>query len=125
MCCCNQYLSSLALKKSQLFSCLVLVGTFLIYSLSSISSRTAAGFPFLSWFYLLWLALSMVLLGVYAVLWQQIIKRLPIGDAYMFKGLSIIFVLLLAYIFFGESITIFNIIGAIVIISGIALHANS
>ena len=67
----------------------------------------------------------MVLLGVYAVLWQQIIKRLPIGDAYMFKGLSIIFVLLLAYIFFGESITIFNIIGAIVIISGIALHANS
>lgn len=42
----------------------------------------------------------------------------------MFKGISLIFVMLLACIIFGEQITLNNIIGAAVIIIGIALYAQ-
>lgn len=64
-------------------------------------------------------------MGLYAVLWQQILKRIELSLAYMFKGTSIVFVMLLAYILFGEQITWNNIIGAIIIISGIVLFAHS
>ena len=67
----------------------------------------------------------MAVLGVYAVLWQQILNRMPVSDAYMFKGTSLIFILILSFIFFGEAITVTNIIGAALIIGGIALNAKS
>jgi len=42
----------------------------------------------------------------------------------MFKGTSLIFVMLLAFAIFGEAITKMNIIGACVIIVGIVLYAK-
>lgn len=64
-------------------------------------------------------------MGLYAVLWQQILKRVELSLAYMFKGTSIVFVMLLAHVIFGEQITWNNIIGAIIIILGIVLYAYS
>jgi len=102
-----------------------LVGAFLVYSFSSVFTRWAAQFPFLSWGYLWRLGCAVGVLGVYAILWQQIIKRMRLSDAYMFKGTTIIFVLLLSHLFFAEAISLNNAIGAAVIISGIALNAKS
>lgn len=62
-------------------------------------------------------------MGVYAILWQQVLKRIELSMAYMFKGTSIVFVMLLAYVLFGEQITWNNIVGAIIIIVGIVLFA--
>ena len=62
---------------------------------------------------------------LYAVLWQQVLKRIELSLAYMFKGTSIVFVMLLACVIFGEKITWNNIIGAIIIIIGIVLYAHS
>ena len=64
-------------------------------------------------------------MGLYAVLWQEVLKRIELSLAYMFKGTSLIFVILLACILFGEQITWNNIVGAIIIVSGIVLFANS
>ena len=61
-----------------------LVGAFLVYSFSSVFTRWAAQFPFLSWGYLWRLGCAVGVLGVYAILWQQIIKRMRLSDAYMF-----------------------------------------
>lgn len=72
---------------------------------------------------MLWLVGAVGVMGVYAVLWQQVLKRIELSMAYMFKGTSIIFVMLLAYILFGEQITWNNILGAIIIIVGIVLFA--
>jgi len=63
-------------------------------------------------------------MGAYAICWQQVLKRIDLSTAYMFKGTSLIFVMLLAFAIFGEAITMMNIIGACVIIVGIALFAN-
>ena len=110
-------------KRSLIY--LALIGAFLIYSFAPILSKAASVYGFLSLPYLLYLGGAIITLGVYAIIWQQIIKRIPVSDAYMFKGTSIIFVLLLSHFLFGESITLQNCIGAAVIIGGIAFYAKS
>jgi drug/metabolite transporter (DMT)-like permease len=104
---------------------LVLIGAFLIYSFASVFSKAASAHGFLSFPYLLYLGGAILTLGIYAIIWQQIIKRIPVSDAYMFKGTSILFVLLLSHLFFGEVITLQNCIGAAIIIGGIALYAKA
>ncbi len=64
------------------------------------------------------------MMGAYAICWQQILKRVELSTAYMFKGTSLIFVMLFAFALFDEQITIMNIIGASVIITGITLFAK-
>ncbi len=66
---------------------------------------------------------AVALLGVYAIWWQQLLKRIPLATAYMFKGTSIVFVLLLSVMLFGETITWWNIGGAALIIGGIVLYS--
>jgi drug/metabolite transporter (DMT)-like permease len=79
----------------------------------------------LSWPYLFWIAGAVGVMGIYALLWQQVIVRMPISTAYMFKGMSLIFVLLFSALLFGEAITLNNVIGAMVIIAGIILFAKA
>ena len=79
----------------------------------------------LSWPYLLWIAGAIGVMGVYALLWQQVIARMTLSTAYMFKGTSLIFVLMFSVLLFGESITLNNVIGAVIIIIGIVLFAKA
>ena len=79
----------------------------------------------LSWPYLLWIAGAVGVMGLYALLWQQVIARMPLSNAYMFKGTSLIFVLLFSALLFGEAITLNNVIGAVIIIIGIVLFSKA
>lgn len=74
--------------------------------------------------YLLGLCGAVGVMGIYAVCWQQILRHIELSTAYMFKGTSLIFVMLFAFALFGEQITLNNIIGACVIIVGIVLYAG-
>ena len=78
----------------------------------------------MSWGYVWAFIGAVMMMGVYAVLWQQVLKRIELSVAYMFKGTSLIFVMLLAHVLFAEQITWNNIVGAILIIVGIALYAK-
>lgn len=104
---------------------IALVVVNLVYACTAIFTKSASKHQFLSFPYILWLVGAVAVMGVYALLWQQVIKRMPIAEAYMFKGTSLIFVLLLSALIFGEAITLTNIIGAIVIIVGIVIYARS
>ena len=79
----------------------------------------------LSWPYLFWIAGAIGVMGVYALLWQQVIARMQLSTAYMFKGSSLIFVLLISALLFGEAITLNNVIGSAIIILGIVLFAKA
>ena len=96
----------------------------LLYACVSIFTKLASQQDFMSWNYMLCLTGAVGVMGLYAVLWQQILKRIELSMAYMFKGTSLIFVMLLAYVFFDEQITWNNIVGAAVIIIGIVLFAR-
>lgn len=103
----------------------ILVGVNLVYACTSIFTKMASRQKMLSWPYLLWIAGAIGVMGVYAILWQQVIKRMPLSTAYMFKGTSLIFILLISWLMLGEAITINNVIGSVIIILGIALFAKA
>jgi multidrug transporter EmrE-like cation transporter len=58
-------------------------------------------------------------------LWQQVLRRIELSTAYMFKGTTLIFTMLFAALLFGESITIPNILGSVIIITGITLLSRA
>ena len=104
---------------------LALIGVNLIYACTSIFTKLASRQDMLSWPYLLCIMGAFAVMGVYALLWQQVIARMPLSTAYMFKGTSLIFVLLFSVLLFGEGITWTNIAGSLVIIAGIMLYAKA
>ena len=101
----------------------ILVAINFLYACVGIFSKLASQQDFLSWGYLLSFGGAVGVIGVYAILWQQVIKRIELSTAYMFKGTTIIFTMLFAYWLFGEQITWNNILGAVIIIIGIVLFA--
>lgn len=103
---------------------IALVGINALYACVSVFTKYASGQPALSAKYILAFAGAVCVMGVYAVLWQQVLQRIDLSTAYMFKGTNLIFVMLFAFALFGEQITLNNIIGACVIIVGIVLYAK-
>jgi drug/metabolite transporter (DMT)-like permease len=93
----------------------------LLYSLSAICAKMAAlsapfSFPFFAW-YLGVLAL----LGVYAIVWQQVIKRMPLTTAFANKGVTVVWGFFWGALLFGESIDLKMILGAALVFAGILL----
>ena len=85
----------------------------------------AAREAFLSPLYLLWFIAAVGVIALYAILWQQVLKRIELSTAYLFKGTTLIFTMLFAALLFGEAITIPNIIGSVIIIAGITLLSQT
>ena len=102
-----------------------LVGINMLYACVGICTKKAALQSPMSWWYWLWFAGAVAVIGFYAMLWQQVLKRIELGTAYMFKGTSLIFTMLIAALLFGEAITVPNIIGSVIIIVGIVFLARS
>ncbi len=58
-------------------------------------------------------------MGIYALIWQQVLKRFPVGVAVSSKGIAVVIALVWSVLLFGEAITPNNIIGVILIVFGI------
>lgn len=103
---------------------IALIAVNFLYACESLCTKYASQYEFLSLKYCIGMIGAIGILGAYAICWQQILKRVELSTAYMFKGTSLIFVMLLAFALLGEQITMMNIIGAAVIIFGITLFAR-
>lgn len=97
----------------------------MIYSVSGICSKLAGRHPFLSLEFCFFYGIVIVLLGFYAIGWQQIIKRLPLSVAYANKGITVVWGSIWGKLFFHEAITEGRVLGAIMVIVGIVLYASS
>ncbi|MCR5672409.1 MAG: EamA family transporter [Lachnospiraceae bacterium] len=92
-----------------------------IYSLTGVASKFAAREEFLSRGFILYYGLVLFGLFVYAFVWQQLIKHMPLITAYANKGATVIWGIVWGYLIFSEEITVRKLIGAAVIIVGIIL----
>ena len=90
----------------------------ILYSLSNVMSKIASNYPFASLPYILAYGGEILLLGLYAVLWQQMIQRLDLTTAYASRATALFWSMLWARLFFGESITPANLIGVVLVIVG-------
>ena len=102
---------------------LLLAAAFLVYSSESIFIKLASNEETMSVSFIMYYGLAICVLGVYAVLWQFVLKRIPLSIAFMCKSITLIIILLIARVLFGESITLSNILGSGIILSGIILLA--
>jgi drug/metabolite transporter (DMT)-like permease len=99
----------------------VLHGIILLYSFAAALSKLAAGFPFLSLGFCLSYTGSLTLLVTYALVWQWILKYLPLTVAYINKGATIIWGIVWGLVFFSESISWAVLLGATLVFIGIIL----
>ena len=97
----------------------------MLYACVGICTKMAALQAPMSWPYLLWFCGAVAIIGIYAILWQQVLRRIELSTAYMFKGTTLIFTMLIAALLFGETITIPNIIGSVIIVTGIVILARA
>ena len=97
----------------------------MMFSLSTVCSKLAGRYPFFSAGFLLFYGLVILLLGLYAIFWQQIIKRMPLTSAFANKAVTVIWGLIWGVLLFDESITIGKLAGAALSILGILLFANA
>lgn len=106
-------------KREKLKQIAILQGIILIYTLSTVAAKFASGYSFLSKEFCLFYGVEILILGIYAILWQQIIKRFDISIAYANKAAGIFWSIVWAILFFKEEITWKNVLGIVVVFIGI------
>ncbi len=97
----------------------------LLYSSSSIFSKLAGLQEFLSLQFFLYYSIVLLILFVYAILWQRVIKLLPLTTAFANKAVTVIWGIIFGLMIFGESLTLGKVIGSVLIILGIIFYTKS
>lgn len=105
-------------KKVRITDILLLQAIIVIYTLSSVASKMAALQEMLSIKFILFYGLQIGILGVYAILWQQIIKKFDLSVAYANRSMAILWSLVWAVVFFHEKITLQNVFGVVIVLIG-------
>ena len=94
-----------------------------LFSLSPVCSKLAGRQAFLSLPFLVFYGLVIVILGIYALAWQQVIKRMPLTTAYANKAVTVVWGMFWGAMLFEETITPQKLLGAAVIVAGVVLYA--
>ncbi|WP_273446565.1 transporter [Thermophilibacter provencensis] len=94
-----------------------------LYSLCSICGKLAAGFEFMSPGFILCYGSMILVLGLYAIGWQQVIKRMPLTSAYANKAVTIVWGIVWGVLLFHEAVTPAKLMGAAVVLAGVVLFS--
>jgi drug/metabolite transporter (DMT)-like permease len=97
----------------------------MVYSFGGFFSKTAALSDFLSLKFVMCYGMIILILGIYAIAWQQIIKKVPLTTAYANKAITVVWGLVWGFVFFGEKITKGKLLGVALIVTGIVLFATA
>ena len=91
----------------------------MIYTFSTIIGKFAAQAADHSLFrFVLLYGAEIGVLGIYAILWQQMIKRFELSVAYANRAGALLWSLLWAILIFGEQLTATKIAGALLVVAG-------
>ena len=71
--------------------------------------------------FIFWFGLVFVIMFGYAIIWQQILKRMPLTVAYANRPVTLIWGIIWGALIFGEKVTWNMIAGAAIIFAGIYL----
>ena len=92
-----------------------------IYSINSISAKTAAQYDFLSPKWMLFYGIVICILGFYAIAWQQVLKHLPLITTYANKAVTTMWGLVWGFLIFHEKITPLKVLASAIVIFGVYL----
>ncbi len=102
---------------------ILLHATLLLYAVCSVFAKLAGiNMGEGKWMQtILFLGLEVGSLGVYSILWQQVLKRMPLNFAFANKGVCTLWTALFGVILFGETITLGKAVGILVVLIGVLL----
>lgn len=103
---------------------LLLYANYLLYSLALVSARFAREFPLRSLPALALYSLAILLLGLFAIFWQQILKKMPLTIAYAHRVITILYGFVFSVILFSEEIGFTMFLGAGIIVCGVILMSS-
>ena len=96
----------------------------LCYALSTVMQKLAAQQEFMSLRFLLCAAGMFLFLGVYALGWQQVLKRLPLTVAYATsKAVVFLWMLVFGALIFHERVSPRQLLGCALLMAGVVLFA--
>ena len=93
----------------------------MVYSVNTVVAKYVAREPWFSVKFLLLYLLEFAVLGVYAILWQQIIKRVELSVAYANKAMTLLWSLVWGVLLFQEGVTFLKAAGVALVIAGTVL----
>lgn len=96
-----------------------------VYSMFGIISKFASQKQFLSFSFLFLYGIVLGNLFLYAIIWQQLLKKIPLITAYANKAVTIVWGIVWGAVFFQEAITIQKGIGGFVIIVGVYIVVSN
>ena len=109
------------MKKIEIKDMIFIQIIFLWYSCVGIFSKNAAKYDFFSFNYLKWYAGVIVVMGVYALLWQQALKKFPLNIAYACRSIVTVWSVLWGILFLNEHLTVGKVLGTVIIVIGIIM----
>ncbi len=106
-----------------LFSCVSIIAKFAAGMLpaNQLSMQEKVMAILTNWRLIVLVILMFLTLGIYAIIWQILIKNAQIAVIYANKSSYLLWAQLAAVLFFGEQITWCNLIGIVIIFSGILI----
>ena len=107
------------MKKIDIKSLIMLEVAFLIYSGSSVVAKFASNYEVASFGFILFYGLEVVILGIYALIWQQVIKKFELSIAYANKAVCLLWALVWSVALFKDKLQINQVIGIFVVMAGI------
>lgn len=108
-------------KRFQIKDILMLQIVFFIYSINSVVAKFASAQEPFSLNFILLYGLELCVLGVYAILWQQLIKRMELSVAYSNKAVVLLWAMVFGALLFKEQITLTKVAGILLVIVGIVV----
>ena len=91
----------------------------LLYSTTGIFSKLASKEAFLSLNYIIFYSIIILILAIYAIVYQQLLKRMDLSVAISLKPMVIVFGALWGILLFGEKLSVANIFGILLILIGV------
>lgn len=109
------------MNKKNIYNFILLHISIFVYSMVGLFSKSAAKYSFLSWDYIKYYLGVIIVLGIYALLWQQVIKKVPLNVAYANKAISVIWGLIWGIVIWNDAFRFGQAIGIIFIVIGVFL----
>lgn len=109
------------MKNKKLKKWFLLYACIFIYSLCLVASKLAGEYDILSLHFCFFYGLGLLSLFIYALLWQQVLKYIPLTTAYANRSLVMLLTMLWGLLLFNEKITLNMLIGAVIILLGVNL----
>ena len=97
----------------------------LLYSFVGVFMKLAFQNDFLSFKFILFAGLAVLFLGIYAIIWQQVLKKMPLTVAFTNKAICIVWGMLWGALFLGDQITWYKILGSLIVFPGVVLVVSS